>query len=67
MTRPNIAPVPEPPKQKRELTAEAKFRLAFREIVNKLTTATFRERAQLREDAHRIVNAYFDARIGRRS
>jgi len=67
-----LAPVPhpdEPRKRRPKLetrAAEARlfrfFRESFREIAE---GTTWRRRQQLREDAKREVNAYFDAKVGK--
>ena len=70
--KPAIAAVPAPQKKRRERietrAAEARlfrfFRAVFRELDGGQTT--WKDRQQLREDARREVNRYFDAKVAGR-
>lgn len=68
--KPNIAAVPQPTKPKRERIesrkAEARLFKFLRAVFREVGSTTWRGRQQLREDAHREVNLYFDAKVGKR-
>lgn len=65
-------PHPDEPRKRRpkpeEGDAEARLMRFFRASFSELAGAklTFKRRMELRDDAHREVNAYFDAKVGKR-
>jgi len=58
-----VPPPPSEPPPAKEATPESKCITGLRQVFAALKDATFRERAELREEAHRLINRYFDAKF----